>query len=93
MTHQVLCSGSAFSWMLNDRGPRMTSDKFSDVTSAVDIFVKDLGLVLDTAKGAKFSAPLASAAFNALIDVSGRGMGAWDDSAVICHYNRHPSTG
>jgi L-threonate 2-dehydrogenase len=92
VTQQVLCSGSAFSWMLNDRGPRMSGEKFSDVTSAVDIFVKDLGLVLDTAKGAKFSAPLASAAFNALLDVSGRGMGTWDDSAVICHYNRLPST-
>lgn len=93
ITHQVLCSGSAFSWMLNDRGPRMTNEKFSNVTSAVDIFVKDLGLVLDTAKDSKFSASLASAAFNALIDVSGRGMGAWDDSAVICHYNRHPFKG
>lgn len=93
ITHQVLCSGSAFSWMLNDRGPRMTNEKFSDVTSAVDIFVKDLGLVLDTAKDSKFSASLASTAFNALIDVSGRGMGTWDDSAVICHYNRRPYIG
>lgn len=93
VTRQVLCSGAAFSWMLNDRGPRMTEDSFSDVTSAVEIFVKDLGLVLDSAKDAKFSAPLASAAFNAFVDVSGRGMGAWDDSAVICHYNRNPYTG
>lgn len=93
VTLQVLCSGAAFSWMLNDRGLRMTDEKFSDVTSTVDIFVKDLGLVLDTAKDSKFSASLASAAFNAFLDVSGRGMGAWDDSAVICHYNRHPYTG
>lgn len=93
ITHQVLCSGAAFSWMLGDRGSRMTADQFSDVTSAVDIFVKDLGLVLESAKKAKFSAPLASVAFNAFIDVSGRGMGAWDDSAVICHYSRDPYSG
>jgi len=93
VTYQVLCSGAAFSWMLGDRGPRMTGEQFADVTSAVDIFVKDLGLVLQSAKEAKFSAPLASAAFNAMIDVSGRGMGSWDDSAVICHYSKDPYLG
>lgn len=89
---EVLTSGSAFSWMLGDRGPRMASEDFGQVTSAVSIFVKDLGLVLDTARQAGFAAPLASAAFNAFVSVSGQGMGAWDDSAVMCFYNRHPSS-
>ena len=93
ITHEVLCSGSAFSWMLGDRGPRMRDGRFGDITSAVDIFVKDLGLVLATARESKFSAPLASAAFNAFLSVSGEGKGAWDDSAVMCHYARHPYEG
>lgn len=36
-TLEILSSGSAGSWMLADRGPRMVSEKFDDVTSAVDI--------------------------------------------------------
>lgn len=93
ITHEVLCSGSAFSWMLGDRGPRMTKEEFGNVTSAVNIFVKDLGLVLDAAKDSKFSAPLASAAFNSFLSVSGNGMGSWDDSAVMRHYATEPYSG
>lgn len=93
ITHEVLCSGSAFSWMLGDRGPRMTKEAFGNVTSAVNIFVKDLGLVLDAAKDSKFSAPLASAAFNSFLSVSGNGMGLWDDSAVMRHYATEPYSG
>ena len=89
-TLEVLSSGSGFSWMLGDRGPRMVNEAFGDVTSAVDIFVKDLGLVLEAARDAKFASPLASAAHNAFLSVSGRGMGRWDDSAVTCHYDREP---
>ena len=90
MTLEILSSGSAFSWMLGDRGPRMAAEDFGHVTSAVDIFVKDLGLVLDAARDAGFAAPLAGAALNAFLSVSGRGMGRWDDSAVTCHYAREP---
>ncbi|MFN9774215.1 MAG: NAD(P)-dependent oxidoreductase [Burkholderiales bacterium] len=89
-TLEILRSGSASSWMLGDRGPRMVSDAFDDVTSAVDIFVKDLGLVLDAARDVRFAAPLASSAFNAFVSVSGRGLGKWDDSAVTCGYARDP---
>lgn len=89
---EVLSSGSAFSWMLGDRGPRMAREDFGQVTSAVNIFVKDLGLVLDTARQVGFAAPLASAAFNAFVSVSGQGMGAWDDSAVMCFYDRQLGT-
>lgn len=90
---EVLRSGAASSWMLGDRGPRMIGEAFGDVTSAVDIFVKDLGLVQQAARESKFSAPLAGAAFNAFLSVSGRGMGKWDDSAVTCHYAREPYEG
>ena len=90
VTLEVLCSGSASSWMLGDRGPRMANEAFGNVTSAVDIFVKDLGLVLDAAREARFSAPLASAAYNAFVGVSGSGMGQWDDSAVMCNFLATP---
>lgn len=92
-TLEVLRSGAASSWMLGDRGPRMAGQAFGDITSAIDIFVKDLGLVLDAASDSRFSAPLASAAYNAFLAVSGRGMGGWDDSAVMCNYATTPFEG
>jgi 3-hydroxyisobutyrate dehydrogenase len=93
ITLDVLRGGAGSSWMLCDRGPRMVRCAFDEVTSAVDIFVKDLGLVLDAARGARFAAPLASAAHNAFLAVSGEGKGCWDDSAVMTNYSAGPYEG
>jgi 3-hydroxyisobutyrate dehydrogenase len=51
--------------------------------SAVDIFVKDLGLVLDTARASKFPLPLASTAHQMFMQASSAGFAREDDSAVI----------
>ena len=51
--------------------------------SAVDIFVKDLGLVADTAKALHFPLPLASTALNMFTSASNADYGKEDDSAVI----------
>ena len=86
--HEILCSGSASSWMLADRGPRMVRRDFDDITSAVDIFVKDMALVLDATREARFAAPLAHAAYLAFLETSGRGLGRKDDSAVIRYFEQ-----
>lgn len=86
-TLEILCSGSAGSWMLADRGPRMIAERFGEVTSAVDIFVKDMSLVLDATREARFPAGLAHAAYLAFLETTGRGLGALDDSAVTTHYD------
>ncbi|WP_328885731.1 NAD-binding protein [Streptomyces sp. NBC_00316] len=51
--------------------------------SAVDIFVKDLGLVLDSARSDRFPLPLAATAHQMFLQASASGLGAEDDSAVI----------
>lgn len=51
--------------------------------SAVDIFVKDLGLVTETAKALHFPIPLASTALSMFTNASNAGYGREDDSAVI----------
>jgi 3-hydroxyisobutyrate dehydrogenase len=56
------------------------------VTSAVDIFVKDLGIVLEGGRDAKVALPMAALAHQLFLSVSGRGMGADDDSQVIRAY-------
>lgn len=82
---EILGGSSASSWMLKDRGPRMLQDDPA-VTSTVDIFVKDLGLVLDAGREAKAALPLAAAAYQMFLATSGRGDGTADDSQVIRSY-------
>jgi 3-hydroxyisobutyrate dehydrogenase len=86
-TLEILNKGAANSWMLSDRGPRMISENFDNPASAVDIFVKDMSLVLDAARKNKFPAHLAHAAYLAFIEASARGFGAMDDSAVTTNYH------
>jgi 3-hydroxyisobutyrate dehydrogenase len=68
--------------MLRDRGPRMQVAE-PEVKSAVDIFVKDLGIVLAAGREAKAALPLAALAHQMFVSVSGRGLGGLDDSQVI----------
>jgi len=81
----VLGNSAAQSWMLKARGPRMV-DYDTIVTSAVDIFVKDLGLVLDSGRAAKMALPLAAAAHQLFLAASAMGHGHEDDSQVIETY-------
>ena len=82
---RILSGAAAASWMLGNRGPRMVKDD-GKVNSAVDIFVKDLGLVLDAGRAAKMGLPLAAAAHQQFISASGLGLGGRDDSQVIATY-------
>ena len=82
---QIMSGSAASSWMLRDRGPRMLQHDPA-VASAVDIFVKDLGLVLDAGRDAKAALPLAAAAYQLFLAASGRGEGKADDSQVIRSY-------
>lgn len=86
MALEILGGSAAASWMLNDRGPRMLEAE-PEVTSAIDIFVKDLGLVLEAGRGAKAATPLAAVAHQFFLSTSGRGDGLVDDSQVIRAYD------
>lgn len=81
----VLGGSAASSWMLKDRGPRMIQAD-PEVTSAVDIFVKDLSIVLEAGRETKAALPLAAVAHQMFLATSGRGDGAADDSQVIRSY-------
>ena len=76
---QVYGSSAAASWMMNDRGPRALQDS-PPSNSTIDIFVKDLALVLDAGRDLKFPLPLAAAAHQMFLAGSAEGKGAVDDS-------------
>jgi 3-hydroxyisobutyrate dehydrogenase len=82
---EIVGGSAAASWMLNDRGPRMISDP-DTVTSTVDIFTKDLGIVLSVGREAKTALPLSAAAHQMFLAATGRGEGMLDDSQVIGSY-------
>ena len=80
------CAGS--SWMLENRAPHIIDDDYSP-KSSVNIWPKDLGIVLDIAKNSNFSAPITSAALQQFIAASGSGLGHEDDAAVAKVYARN----
>ena len=71
---------------------RLVEGAFDEVTSAIDIFVKDMGLVVDAARESRFAAPLAHATFLSFLAASGKGWGALDDSAVMRNYDTGSQT-
>jgi L-threonate 2-dehydrogenase len=80
------CAGT--SWMLENRAPHIVAGDYTPLSS-VDIWPKDLGIVLDIAKGAKFGAPLTAAALQQYLAASGSGLGGEDDAAVAKVYARN----
>lgn len=88
----ILSQSAAGSWMLANRGPRMLEGEPA-VTSAVDIFVKDLGIVMDAGRAAHVALPLAAAAHQMFLAASGAGHGKADDSQVIRAYRALNGTG
>ncbi|SMQ72769.1 3-hydroxyisobutyrate dehydrogenase/putative dehydrogenase [Plantibacter sp. VKM Ac-1784] len=79
-------SGAAASWMLSDRGPRMLQGTDVEVTSQINIFVKDAGLVADAASAAGASTPVLDAARERYLAAAEAGLGTRDDSRVIETY-------
>ena len=79
----VVRHGAAGSFMLDDRGARVLDEAWTPPKSALDIFVKDMGLVVDAAEQNGLATPLAVAA-RALYDRGHElGLGAEDDSGVV----------
>jgi L-threonate 2-dehydrogenase len=80
--YDVITHSAGNSWMFENRVPHILAGDYTPL-SAVDIFVKDLGLVLDTARTSKFPLPLSAAAHQMFMMASTAGHGGEDDSAVI----------
>ena len=80
--YEVITHSAGNSWMFENRMAHVLAGDYTPL-SAVDIFVKDLGLVLDTARASKFPLPLASTAHQMFMQASSAGFAKEDDAAVI----------
>ena len=80
--YEVITHSAGNSWMFENRMAHVLAADYTPL-SAVDIFVKDLGLVLDMARSSKFPLPLSSTAHQMFMQASTAGFAKEDDSAVI----------
>jgi putative dehydrogenase len=79
---EVISESAGSSWMWQNRVPHILAGDDTPL-SAVNIFVKDLGIVLDQARGLTFPLPMASAAHQLFLAAAANGQGLKDDSFVI----------
>ncbi|WP_026355136.1 L-threonate dehydrogenase [Massilia niastensis] len=80
--YEVISNSAGSSWMFQNRVPHILAGDYTPL-SAVNIFVKDLGIVLDYAKKSVFPLPLSATAHQMFMQASAAGHGGEDDSAVI----------
>ena len=85
--YDVITASAGNSWMFENRMRQVLEGDYRP-RSAVEIFVKDLGIVQDMARSARFPTPLASAALQMFLGAAGSGMGRDDDASVVRLYGR-----
>ena len=80
--YEVISNSAGSSWMFQNRVPHMLAGDYTPL-SAVDIFVKDLGIVLETGKELRFPLPLSATAHQLFLMAAAAGFGRQDDAAVV----------
>ncbi|GAB2178717.1 NAD(P)-binding domain-containing protein [Dongia sp. agr-C8] len=83
--YEVITAAAGNSWMFENRVPHILEGDYTP-RSAVDIFTKDLGIVLDMSRDNKFPTPIAGQAFQMFMMTAAAGMGRDDDASVARLY-------
>jgi 3-hydroxyisobutyrate dehydrogenase len=83
--YEVITASAGNSWMFENRVPHILAGDYTPL-SAVEIFVKDLGIVQDMARAERYPVPLAAAALQMYLAAAGAGMGRADDSSLARIY-------
>jgi putative dehydrogenase len=83
--YEVITASAGNSWMFENRMPHILAGDYRPL-SAIDIFVKDLGIIQDMARSERYPAPLAAAALQMYLAAAGLGYGREDDSSVARVY-------
>ncbi|PMD38612.1 3-hydroxyisobutyrate dehydrogenase [Hyaloscypha variabilis F] len=80
--YEIIVNAAGNSWMFENRVPHMLDNDWTP-RSALDIFVKDMGIVTSSARLQGFPLPLASAAEQLYLSASLSGYGKEDDSGLV----------
>jgi L-threonate 2-dehydrogenase len=89
--YEVITASAGNSWMFENRMPHVLDGDYAP-RSAVEIFVKDLGIIQDMARNARFPVPVAAAALQMFLMTAAAGMGRDDDASVARIYARVTGT-
>jgi putative dehydrogenase len=83
--YEVITASAGNSWMFENRMPHVLDGDYAP-RSAVEIFVKDLGIIQDMARNARFPVPVSAAALQMFLMTAAAGMGRDDDASVARMY-------
>ncbi|MCA0432929.1 MAG: NAD(P)-dependent oxidoreductase [Proteobacteria bacterium] len=89
--YEVITASAGNSWMFENRVPHVLDGDYTP-RSAVEIFVKDLGIIQDMARSQRYPVPLAAAALQMFLMTASAGMGGDDDASVARLYARNTGT-
>ena len=89
--YEVITASAGNSWMFENRMPHVLDGDYTP-RSAVEIFVKDLGIIQDMARSSRFPVPVAAAALQMFLMTAAAGMGRDDDASVARLYGRITGT-
>ena len=82
---EVVSQSAGTSWMLENRAPHIIEGDYTP-RSTINIWPKDLGIVMDIAQNSGFSAPITEAALALFKEAAEQGLGAEDDAALAKLY-------
>ncbi|GGG39208.1 L-threonate dehydrogenase [Chelatococcus composti] len=83
--YEVIKGAAGNSWMFENRVPHILEGDYTPL-SAVNIFTKDLGIIMDMSRANNFPVPIAATALQLFTMTSAAGMGRDDDSSVARFY-------
>ncbi|RDW78856.1 NAD(P)-dependent oxidoreductase [Aspergillus mulundensis] len=87
---QKIQASDAWTWMHENRFPRMVEEDWNSGASAVTIILKDAGIITTTARQQRFPTPLCSTAEQIYLSALLHGWGPKDDSAMVRQYYARP---
>jgi 3-hydroxyisobutyrate dehydrogenase len=88
----AITKSQGWSWMFENRLPRLLDPNHQPIASAVTIITKDTGIITVEARRTKFATPMTSAAEQAYFLSLGRGWGADDDASLVRLYTEGKET-
>ncbi|KAF3483768.1 3-hydroxyisobutyrate dehydrogenase [Arthroderma uncinatum] len=86
----TVISSNAWSWMHENRSPRMLQEDYFPGVSALTIILKDVSIITNSARQYQFPVPLSSTAEQVYVSGLSHGYGAHDDAGMVRMYYPDP---
>jgi len=85
-----VCKSDGWSWMFENRVPRMLEEDYFPGVSALTVILKDVVIITSSALQQNFPTPLVSIAEQIYLSALTLGFGGHDDAGMVRTYYTHP---